>query len=156
MTTAYRFLVPDRQDPLAGIEWSTSWTVHGPGLIAYPVHCLHHWLTPELWRVELDGATHDRELSVTATRARLVERVAEWDDDACADFVRWCVERHPTMAAIPFAGWTAACCAGYVASQLAGAEAEARGVEYPAGADAERAVQLEWVGVRAGLDVETV
>ena len=152
---AFRFLGQDRRDPLARITWSRDWSSSPLGVVAYRREHLHHWLTPELWRVELGDAVVERELSIVGDRCRLITVVEAWDSTACRDFLGWCVERHPTAGLEPDdVGWTAACCAGYVASRFAGMDAVADGRDFEDGEQAERVLQLSWVLSRAALAAE--
>lgn len=157
MIAAFRFLAPGRWDPLAGIRWTTSWTARAAGLLAHPATALHHWLTAELWRVELDGPIEQRWQSMVAGRARLVEPVAVWDRQASAAFIDSCRERHPNLiTTAATASWCAPCTAGYEAAQYAGMSAAERGGDYATAEDAERALQLEWVLARTGLSDRVV
>lgn len=149
---AYRFLPADHRDLLSGFVWTTEWGAPTGGVVAYRREHLHHWIAPELWEVELDGPITQRELSVVAPRGRLVVRVAEWDEGANTDFLRWCAERYPAMnldttAQAP----NAACCGGYVVARAAGIAGARAGTSYEDAEAAERVRQREWVLARLGV-----
>lgn len=151
---AYRFLGDGVRDTLAHVVWSREWTAAPAGLVAYRAEHLQHWLAPYLWRVELDGEVIEREVSMVGERGRLIAQVDAWDATACHAFIRWCVERHPSIGSNPDdVGWQAACCAGYVAAQTAGMDAVAAGGSYDAAEQAERSLQSAWVLARLGLVV---
>lgn len=148
----FRFLLDGHRDPLAGVVWSDAWCQPPAGVVGYGAGNLHHWIAPELWRVELEGQIAHRELSVTAERGRLLAPVERWDRTACQEFLRWCIERHPSVSCDPDdQRWNAACDAGYDASQTAGMDATARGESFEDAEAAERVLQSAWVLARAGL-----
>jgi len=140
---------------LAGARWTVDgWLAPPAGVVAHGEADLPHWIAPELWVVEVDGAIVVRQHSFTGERGRLVERVAGWDAAAPADFLNWCIARHPSVSCTPDdTRWNAACDAGYDAAQTAGMEAEEAGGDFWAAVHAERAVQLRWITERIGTSL---
>jgi hypothetical protein len=82
---AYKFLSCGRIAPFTGFQWPAagSWVeqdrwVEGAGVHACRLCDLPYWVGEELWRIELDGSTLERESQIEAARGRLVEPVAGW------------------------------------------------------------------------------
>jgi hypothetical protein len=149
---AYRFLCDGARDILAGGKWTgDGWFAPSAGVVAHGEADLPHWIAPELWVVEVDGAVVPREHSFVAERGRLVERVSGWDATAAVDFLNWCIARHPSVSCTPSdTRWNAACDAGYDAAQTAGMAAEEASGDFWEAVRTERAAQLEWIRRRIG------
>jgi hypothetical protein len=116
------------------------------------------WLADELWAVELDGEVLETEFALVASRARLAERIAAWDEGARVGFTNDCATRarsrtiHPdsrplvdrVLAWAP-GGWAAS--VGYWSAVLAGETAAGRrnGPDYERAFAQERAEQGRWL-----------
>ncbi|HTI35417.1 MAG TPA: hypothetical protein VL422_17195 [Miltoncostaea sp.] len=139
--------------------------VRGLGVADLPFH-----LDDAMWVVELDGDVRREQRLSSATRGRLVTRVAAWDEACATDYAHGCelrarafadpggadgelmggylddLHRCVTAGLPPV---TAAGAAGYIAARVA-AIAAGPGA-HPDGAAAERAAQARWLADRLGL-----
>jgi hypothetical protein len=135
------------------------------GIHACTVDQLPQWLGAELWEIELGGEVVTTEAALVASRARLVQRVSRWDDDAQKRFARDCSERAHASADVYAAGAELvamierfvegglAAAAGYWTALLAGESATGRraGTDYDAAFARERAAQARWLAEELGL-----
>jgi hypothetical protein len=102
---AYKFLAEGAVGPFTGFHWTPGVWIHarsqrpGEGVHACRKGDLPFWIDDELWLVELDGRIRDHETQVEAQRARLTERLAEWDDHAKREFAAACALRTGALAA---------------------------------------------------------
>ncbi len=168
MTMAYKFLRPGRMGPFTHAAWPApgGWldAEEPPELCRCGIHALlpsalPRWMTQELWRVELDGAEPRDDGIVLARRARLVSRVAGWNDDLAGAYAADVVARLPkatsgvararaadvvALSASVRADTTAAA-VGHMAAMAA--EAVEQG-----GYDRERLRQAAWLADRLGLE----
>jgi len=161
---AYKFLRPDRTGPFTRYPWpgDGEW-VEAPvvpcrsGIHACRVGDLPLWLGRELYEVELGGEIVEERTKVVASRARLVRRVAAWDDVLRAAYTRDCADRAHALALAadpPLSAWDAVvepsvregpALLGFVAARIA----EER--DGPAAYGVERARQVAWLTSRLGL-----
>jgi hypothetical protein len=94
---AYKFLRTGAIGPFSGFRWKPGEWIHavrareGWGIHACRLQDLSWWINAELWRVELDGAVHERATQIEAERGRLRDRLHEWNDKARAAFGLACV-----------------------------------------------------------------
>jgi hypothetical protein len=84
---AYKFLDTAGRSPFAGTAWEPGRWVESSdaapcraGVHACRLGDLAYWIAASMWRVELDGEIVETRHKVAATRARLVEPVAGYDD----------------------------------------------------------------------------
>jgi hypothetical protein len=115
---AYKFLRPGAVGPFSGFAWPADrWVAarEAPAACRTGVHgCrladLPWWLAEELWVAEFAAPVREADRKVVASRARLVERVGAWDDDASREFAAACARRaqHVAVAALERAGASAA------------------------------------------------
>lgn len=103
---AVKFLGPGAVAPISGAAWPVpsdgapgDWVgsddeaaPSATGVHACRPEDMPYWLDDELWTVELDGAVAEDDRKVVARRARLVGRVAGWNDGTRAAFVDSCLE----------------------------------------------------------------
>jgi hypothetical protein len=71
----------------------------GEGIHACRPADLAWWIDDELWRAELAGPVEERHLQVVATRARLLARVAGWEEGGARDLALECAMRCRDLAA---------------------------------------------------------
>jgi hypothetical protein len=109
----YKFLRAGAVSPFQGFQWVRSgrraageWVEasSAPHLCRSGIHAcrvgdLPYWLNEELWSVEFDGEVVETELKVVGERARLLDRVAEWDQAADRKFAMACAVRAAIHAA---------------------------------------------------------
>lgn len=128
------------------------------GIHACRIVDLPLWLgLGELWEVELDGDVLELERKVVASRGRLVRRVDDWDEEADRAFRSACAAEAQRRAAGSaelevYVGDIAhgagnAPVAGYMCARLAERQ------EGPAGYDAERRRQADWLAEKLALRV---
>jgi hypothetical protein len=164
VVTAYKFLAAGAVAPFTGFRWRPGEWVEGDGvdLCRCGVHAcrirdLPLWLDDELWEVELDGTLVEQERKVVAQRGRLTRRIEGWTPDAALDFGRFCARRtRRRVGFLPVLSGYVGDVDRFVADRriaIAGFAA-ARAAELrdgPAGYDAERLAQAEWLSARLGL-----
>jgi len=93
---AYKFTRRGARSPFTGFEWPVGeWIeVDGEvglcenGIHACRVDALPRWLDDELWRVEVDDVADERDGVVIAARARLLERIDAWNEQASRELGR--------------------------------------------------------------------
>jgi hypothetical protein len=167
---AYKFTRPVARSPFSGFEWPVGEWVEAEGDIglcangihACRVEALPRWLDDELWRIEVDGIEEEHEGVLVARRARLLERIDAWDEEAsrelagsCAAVIRQLAAEHaddellqrraqmiPDIAAGPDPSATAL--SMYTTAHAADEVA-------PGSYWAERRRQAEWLRDRLGL-----
>lgn len=117
------------------------------------------WVAHALYRMELAGEVVASPGKVVASRGRLLQRVAAWDEQASEDYTRFCAGRAHTIAAgasrpETLAGWVAMAepslpegpaLLGFIAASVS---EQAHG---PRGYREERARQRDWLVERLGL-----
>jgi hypothetical protein len=161
---AYKFLDDGACAPFTGFRWPVDEWVEVPvvqpcrtGLHACRVRDLPYWLGRELWRVELAGEVVAERTKVVAARARLRERIDEWDDGArdelAADVLHRTRER---FGSIPVVSGYVVDIEWFRATRRVGlaAMAAARAAERSGGPRAyerERARQAGWLARRLRL-----
>jgi hypothetical protein len=110
---AYKFLESGAVAPFSGYRWHRpergepgAWVDTGepPELCLRGVHAcrssqLPHWLSEELWLVELGGQVVEGDESLVAARGRLLTRVTAWDVEAGRAFAEACAWRAREHAA---------------------------------------------------------
>jgi hypothetical protein len=154
---AYKLLRPNGTAPFSGTQWpppgvwldaaeieSCRTGIHA----CRPAH-LPFWLgLGELWEVELDGDVVEDERKIVAERGRLIRRVDEWNGETsrafaleCAAEARRRAERAPELSG--YADDAAATPVAAVAAFIGARAAESQ--DGPAGYDAERRRQAEWL-----------
>ena len=161
---AYKFLRPDRVGPFSGVQWPAPgrWLESGVtdmcrhGVHACRVGDLPFWIgLGDLWAVELDGRIEEGEHKVAAPRGRLVRRVEAWNPttaaevrDACAAEALRRAERNPDLTGIARdVGLTrVASMAAFMGARTAELD------EGPAGYDAERSRQADWLAAKLSLE----
>ncbi|MGH2968222.1 MAG: hypothetical protein ACRDK0_04035 [Solirubrobacteraceae bacterium] len=165
---AYKFLRPDGTSVFTRFRWPLPGDGPGPwvtaaiepcrsGIHACRVGDLPLWAGRVLYEVELDGELVEERTKLVASRARLLRRLAGWDDAARDAYTRMCADRAHELAraASPrLDGWDAViepslpegpALLGFVAARIA----EAR--DGVAAYHAERARQTEWLRARLAL-----
>lgn len=168
MTTALKFLRPERVGPFTQVAWPVpgSWldSDGSPELCTAGIHALRpealpFWLAEELWLVELEGAQEVASGLVLGRRGRLLDRVDAWNDETAREFARACLAALPRTpgnettrqraddAATAAHGVTA----GPSAASVAYIAAKAAEADRPGGYDEERARQAHWLVKRLGL-----
>jgi hypothetical protein len=118
----YKFLRRGGIGPFSRYAWPLprggrpgAWVLAGGGAVichtaihACRVRDLPWWLQDELWEAELDGTVTTGRHKVMAPRARLVRRVAAWDEGCAQRFADACAfrARNHAAAALDRAGAT--------------------------------------------------
>jgi hypothetical protein len=169
---AYKVLRDGRSEftgwqwPLPSAERPGAW-VRAVGPIALCVNGIHasnpeqlpHWLGDEIWEIELDGDVLVEEPALVASQARLLRRVAAWDESMRRRFAETCLDRareiadgYPPGADLVTkvehtVSWAGAAPAGYFTAMLSGARATGAhsGTDYDAAFLRERARQAQWL-----------
>jgi hypothetical protein len=102
---AFKFLARGAVSPFTGFHWPPpgAWVrVKDDRADAWVHACrpgdLPHWLDEELWRVELEEPVREARYQVAAPGARLVGRVAEWDEGLARAYARACALRARDLA----------------------------------------------------------
>lgn len=167
---AYKCLRPGRVGPFSGHSWPVGEWVEGedPALCVRGVHAcrtddLPHWLTQELWEVELDGEVREEPRKLVADRGRLVRRIEGWTTASAASFAEACAARAQERAerATGERAERLAELAGDAAANAAKGQAAlvgyivARAAEVDGGVDGyaeERRAQAHWLASELGLD----
>jgi hypothetical protein len=101
---AYKFLRPDGSSVFTGFDWplpgeaSGAWVEAPVELCRSGIHAcrpahLPYWVGRSLYEVELAGDIVEDRTKVVASRARLLRRVAAWDDAVRDEYTRWCAAR---------------------------------------------------------------
>jgi hypothetical protein len=116
---AYKFLARGAVGPFTGFAWPAPsaaaparW-VEAPdrqedhGIHACRARDLAFWLDAELWRAELADPVSDGQRQVISPRARLLERIAAWDEAAARGFAEACLWRARDFCAAAFRGESA-------------------------------------------------
>ena len=108
------------------------------------------WAGRQLYEIELDGEIVEERTKVVASRARLLRRIAAWEDGVRDDYTRMCADRaHELARELP--AWDATikrlaaygpALIGYMAARIA----EEQGG--PSAYAAERAHQAVWLTER--------
>ena len=132
------------------------------GIHACRAEDLPYWLQDELWEIELEGDVQRIGHKLAARRGRLIRRMSAWDADAAHAFAFVCADRVTKLAtsapgvsghaddAVRNAAMGKAAMTGFIA---------ARAAELIGGVDAydaERALQVEWLAKRLGVDAVSV
>ena len=155
---AYKFLLEDRVAPFSGAAWPEpgEWLeaevvdLCRTGVHACRVSDLPYWLRPELWEVELDGEIVTGEVTIAASRGRLVRRVEEWNRDTEREFGEACAaearrrvetssELEPLAGDIEQTAASATAFAAFATARLAELQ------DGTSGYDAERLRQARWL-----------
>jgi hypothetical protein len=134
---AYKFLAAGAIGPLSRVAWPAAGTWLDTGDVIVGRRGAHlcradqlaHWLHDELWAVETDGPGTAAPDCFVVARARLVTRIAGWNADGAARFVRACIDH--AREASPAAAAAAAEAEGADAALLADAR-DALAYGYPA------------------------
>jgi hypothetical protein len=93
---AYKFLRQGAVAPFTGFHWPGPevWVAAPPVVEAWIHACRHkdlsYWLGDELWRIELEAPMREERYQVASPRARLLERVTEWNPDLGVAYARSC------------------------------------------------------------------
>lgn len=103
---AYKFTLAGRRSPFTGFQWPLSQWVEAEGDIDLCVNGIHlcreealpRWINDELWRVEVEDVHEEHEGVVVARRARLLERIEEWNRDTARELARSCAVRARQLA----------------------------------------------------------
>jgi len=163
---AYKFLRPDGASPFARFAWPLpedgepgAW-VDAPvdpcrsGIHACRPADLPYWAGRVLYAVELGGDVVERATKVVSGSARLVRRIAAWDEGVRDEYTRMCADRaHELAAGLP--EWEAViepsvpegpALLGFVAARIAEERAGT-----PAAYHEERARQTAWLAHRLPL-----
>jgi hypothetical protein len=151
---AFKFLARDAVSPFTGFRWPPPWEwVHASGertgawVHACRVGDVAHWLSDELWRVELEEPVREERYQVASSGARLVGRVAAWDGVTAREYARACALRARDLALPHLAPELRARLAGESDLDRIGAAAgEAAGASRAAGFVADAAQNAEQVG----------
>jgi hypothetical protein len=165
---AHKVLGPDRRSRFTGFVWpppdaADPWVTADAvnrcraGIHACRIEMLPIWLGAELWQIELDGEIVEGDRKIVASRGRLVRRIDDWNTEAKLEFADACAEeaRRRTATAPELGGYaddlialrTDAPLVGFVARRLAERH------EGPAGYDAERTRQAQWLADRLRLNL---
>ena len=165
---AYKFLRRDGSSVFTGFRWPLPDGAPGAWVDAAVDPCrsgihacrpadLPYWVGSALYEVELAGDIVEQRTKLVASRARLLRRVAAWDESLRDEYTRMCADRAHAFAlgaSPPLEQWDAViepsvaegpALLGFVAARIA----EERG-----GIDAyhdERARQTGWLVERLGL-----
>lgn len=179
MMLAYKTLDGGRS-AFTGMRWPLpdssgrgAWVDASPGPLALCRNGVHActarqlppWLGSELWLVELEGEVVDGGAALLAARARLVERVEDWNTQTQARFAEDCAIRADHAAdgrpeLMPVADAVHRCAAaglapsaGYWAAVVAGQRAAGArsGERYEQAFAAERAEQAAWLTAALNL-----
>jgi hypothetical protein len=162
---AYKLLRAGRVAPFSGVRWPEpgEWLAADAvdecrsGIHACRIRDLPLWLgLGELWEAELDGDVVEDERKVVASRGRLVRRVDAWNAESARGFGEACAaEARRRVAQAPeLEGYAAdaegvaavnAAVSGYMSARLAELQ------DGPAGYDAERQRQADWLAAALGL-----
>jgi hypothetical protein len=102
---AYKFLAAGAVGPFTGFVWPAP-SAAGPGRWVeapdrrgdHGIHAcrerdLAFWLDAELWRAELADPASDGQRQVVSPRARLLARIAAWDEHEARGFAEACLWR---------------------------------------------------------------
>jgi hypothetical protein len=165
---AYKFLRGDGSSVFTGFRWPLpdgapgAW-VDAPvdpcrsGIHACRLSGLPYWIGRSLYEVELAGEIVEEPTKLVASRARLLRRVAAWNDGLRDEYTRMCADRAHELAldaSPPLNEWDAViepsvpegpALLGFVAARIA---------EERFGTDAyhdERGRQTAWLVARLGL-----
>jgi hypothetical protein len=165
---AYKFLRGDGSSVFTGFRWPLpdgapgAW-VDAPvdpcrsGIHACRLAGLPYWIGRSLYEVELAGEIVEEPTKLVASRARLLRRVAAWNDGLRDEYTRMCADRAHELAlgaSPPLEQWDAViepsvpegpALLGFVAARIA----EER--EGTAAYHAERGRQTAWLVERLGL-----
>lgn len=163
--TGWQWQLPEPGLPGAWLEVDGELVLCGNGVHACTAAQLPPWLGSDLWTIELDGNIVDAGAALVAARARLLQRVDDWDAASQTRFAQDCADRAARAAggteelleladairAMAAAGQAAG--AGYWSAVLAGRSASGRreGLVYDGAFAAERTAQAEWLGGELGL-----
>jgi hypothetical protein len=158
---AHKFLRADGTSAFTAFRWPLPGDGPGPWVEADVEPCrsglhacrpadLPYWVGPRLYEIELDGEIVEERTKVVASRARLVRRIAAWEDGVHDAYTRMCADRaHALARELP--AWDATierlaaygpALIGYMAARIA----EEQGG--PAAYAAERAHQAAWLAER--------
>jgi hypothetical protein len=151
--TLFKFLAAGAIGPFSGVAWPApgGWLEAAGPLATRGVHVcrageLAHWLSDELWEVEVAGAQVAGYDSWIAERARLIRRIDAWDAAGAARFAAACIAH--ARAGGPSAlldDAVLAAAEGYVAIAAYCAAAAIGKRAGEAGYRAERAWQGGWI-----------
>jgi hypothetical protein len=104
----WKFLRAGAVSPFTGFRWSATgrtWvtaehvTACATGIHACRSGDLPHWLSDELWAIELHEPVVETEHKVVATRARLLDQVEPWTAKTARALAEECVHRTAVHAA---------------------------------------------------------
>lgn len=165
---AYKFLGRDGSSVFTGFRWPLPDDDPGPWIDAPIDPCrsgihacrpadLPYWIGRSLYEVELDGDIVEQQTKLVASRARLLRRVAAWNDELRDAYTRMCADRAHELAlraSPPLEDWDAVvepsvpegpALLGFVAARIADARHGAEAYH------AERGRQTAWLVERLGL-----
>jgi hypothetical protein len=164
---AYKFLRADGRGMFSAFAWpQPSGDAPGPWVAAEVDPCrsgihacrprdLPVWANRVLFEIELEEPVAEERTKVVAARARLVRRLAAWEEGECEAYCRWCAARAREIAAgAGLVPWTAAIepnlpteagTLGFIAARIA--EQAGGAAAYVA----ERERQAAWLTERLGL-----
>ena len=103
---AYKFTRWGRRSPFTGFAWPVGEWVDAGGdveLCANGIHAcrpeaLPRWIDDELWRIEVEDPRDELDGVVVARRARLVERIDGWNEEASRELARSCASEARRLA----------------------------------------------------------
>ncbi len=154
--TGFRWPLPDGDEPGAWVDAQVE--PCRSGIHACRVSDLPFWVGRTLYEIELDGEVVEQRTKVVASRARLLRRVAAWDEELRETYTRMCADRAHELAlgaSPPLEDWDAVvepsvregpALLGFVAARIA------EEISGPEAYYAERADQTKWLVERLGLD----
>lgn len=157
--TGHRWPLPAGGQPGPWLEAAGPLGLCVNGLHACTVAQLPPWIGSELWAVELDGHIIETPVALVASRARLIEPLAAWDQPARVAFGQDCAARSAQLAGpmgsplvtfiAKMAGRGIVGEAAYWSAVLAGEAAAGRrsGPNYDQAFAAERARQADHLAV---------
>jgi hypothetical protein len=102
---AFKFLCEHAVSPFTGFRWPApgEWVSAPADRIAAWVYAcrpddLPHWLSDELWRIDLEEPVRQARYQIASPRARLVERVTAWDPAMAQGYATACALRARDLA----------------------------------------------------------
>jgi hypothetical protein len=102
---AYKFLAEGAISPFTGFRWPRTgeWVTAPRGRPDAWIHAcrvgdLPHWLDHELWSIELDEPVRASRHQLASPRARLVDRIADWNGAFAHEYAVACALRARDVA----------------------------------------------------------